>query len=853
MAPSVVQLRRNTLPPGLGKTNTRSPSTGQHNDVDSLLRQSTGRKDQVFLSRRIEFRESVRPDRKMDQLKKKYRPINRPLDPKDTPSANKDNPHTSVVPQKPLVDPVSGFRRAAHVLFPRDTLRLTWDTIRPVGPGLQNLGNTCFLNSVLQCLTYTPPLVNYLLTREHSSQCRSNDFCMLCELERHVSRCGEHRQSQAICPKKIVGRLRSIAKHMRLGRQEDSHEFLRYVIEAMQDACLFGYDPKIDHRIKETTFVHVIFGGYLQSQVKCLVCHADSNTFDPFLDLSLEVRHCTSLQRALQTFTKAELLSGKNRYKCEKCNKLVDARKQMTIYQPPEVLTVQLKRFNFGHSFGGKITKEIEYSETLDLGPYLSRRGTKCQYRLYGVLVHAGATCRSGHYFCFIKSSAGTWYCMDDSSVRQVSLSTVLSRSAYLLFYTRTEAPSPSLMETVNPSPASKATLKRERFENDSSHHKRVKMDAAGTFKAKGNSYEIGEAVDQATASKLFPMAVPPRTASVVKQPTIHSTPRKQSRTEGAGLQEESIPLSRASSAPSATKKSDSQRSNDSVDLPSASGSSPSHQPRKSPMQPPEPNLFTPAQPNIPESAKSTADVPAALKLKPNNALDLVSTSRWTTSKLVETTLSTLEPISPSDSNGSPHTKGKKTGRKIHGLRAAVRRSNEWTVKTLSEVTNENDAITTSETDGSVNGFSVSTTESTKPPIATPVTSTQPRQRNVTTVVWNPKRTNNISSRLPDADRMSQGPDLTALLGVKRRVSKELLVDTWDNDDDQNISTHQERNQLLRELNRQRPKNRPLSKWDQELDRGRLKKVKKPTEVFGLDNSFQQFQDHLNINKDPLE
>lgn len=41
-----------------------------------------------------------------------------------------------------------------------------------VGAGLQNLGNTCFVNATVQCLTYTVPLVNYLLTLNHSTSCK---------------------------------------------------------------------------------------------------------------------------------------------------------------------------------------------------------------------------------------------------------------------------------------------------------------------------------------------------------------------------------------------------------------------------------------------------------------------------------------------------------------------------------------------------------------------------------------------------------------------------------------------------------------------------------------------------------
>uniref|UniRef100_A0A453QYG8 USP domain-containing protein n=1 Tax=Aegilops tauschii subsp. strangulata TaxID=200361 RepID=A0A453QYG8_AEGTS len=41
-----------------------------------------------------------------------------------------------------------------------------------IGAGLQNLGNTCYLNSVLQCLTYTEPFAAYLQSGRHKSSCK---------------------------------------------------------------------------------------------------------------------------------------------------------------------------------------------------------------------------------------------------------------------------------------------------------------------------------------------------------------------------------------------------------------------------------------------------------------------------------------------------------------------------------------------------------------------------------------------------------------------------------------------------------------------------------------------------------
>ncbi|KAJ2582817.1 hypothetical protein GGH95_001330 [Coemansia sp. RSA 1836] len=422
------------------------PARHSASRVDKVLAKQ-GKADKVLLRRRIEFRLATQPDGKMDQLRQKYKPINDveavgggkggALKARKRAEGAADG---SPAESNGLVEG-SGFRRAAHSLFPSERLAEGWRTVRPIGPGLNNLGNTCFLNAVLQCLTYTAPLAEYMLTREHSSSCRAGENCILCKFESHVGRALSKRENSSISPKSIVGRLKLVAKHMRIGRQEDAHEFLRLLIEAFQRSLLHGIDPKIDRRIQETTLAHHVFGGYSQSQVKCSRCSHESNTFEPLLDLSLDIQGGSTIAKALRSFTRPEVLTKDNRYRCEKCSKLVDATKQMSVYRLPRALTLQLKRFSsFG---GGKINRFVEFPLSLNMKGYVSANSPErgpYEYSLYAVLVHAGGSSRSGHYYSFVKSPAGVWYELNDSSVRQVSERTVLSQTAYLLFYERCQA-----------------------------------------------------------------------------------------------------------------------------------------------------------------------------------------------------------------------------------------------------------------------------------------------------------------------------------------------------------------------------------------------------------------------------
>lgn len=154
--------------------------------------------------------------------------------------------------------------------------------------------------------------------------------CGFCILERQIARLHTPVQNGIFpavdTPSKLLKSLSIFAEHFKWGRQEDAHEFLRYVIDTCHTACArlskarssTGYNSNGGAHDNSETVMRKIFGGALLSQVKCMACKGESNKTDEIMDLSLDVCHSTSVKDALARFFQPETLDGSNKYNCER-------------------------------------------------------------------------------------------------------------------------------------------------------------------------------------------------------------------------------------------------------------------------------------------------------------------------------------------------------------------------------------------------------------------------------------------------------------------------------------------------------------------------------------------------------
>ncbi|WVQ94215.1 hypothetical protein IAU59_001293 [Kwoniella sp. CBS 9459] len=381
-----------------------------------------------------------------------------------------------------------------------ESVDLTWpDSLvsakRASAAGLYNPSMACYANATLQVLLHTPPVLRIALAHNQDTclRGRKNLFCMLCDLREMAA--GDHwsgKKDRYAPP--VHPHLRYIKKGFSKNRQEDTHEFFRFVTDGLQNTALAGLGPAKDipEKVKHASWVYKTWGGRVRSRVVCSRCNKPSDTFDWFLDLSLDVNKGgkKSIGGMMAGFTREDKLEGDNKYHCDNCKAKANATKSFKIEQAPPILTLHLKRFNVtynmhsGRARAEKFNGFIEFGEYLDIAPYMvDPKSGGARYRLFGVTCHRGAELRFGHYTSYVKGPQGQWFHADDDDVSPVSLRQVLSeKTAYLLSYIRIpdgQTPTPSKLSNgvasgqvangVSPSQNGRASKRSRSSDSDDS------------------------------------------------------------------------------------------------------------------------------------------------------------------------------------------------------------------------------------------------------------------------------------------------------------------------------------------------------------------------------------------------
>ena len=318
--------------------------------------------------------------------------------------------------------------------------------------GLKNLGNTSFMNSVLQCLSHTLPLRQFYVSDEYLNSRRGDisDAFMNVMVE-----LWDTTTCDSVDPYDLKKQVEAITSIFPGYDQHDAHEFMRFLLnrlheeinrasvegckspadnETLEEACA-RYLTWEDSRISE------LFGGMLRSEVccsVCSVCYNQSTVYIPFMDIALPIPELSysgtsnpavHLTDCLNMLTTEDTLEeGESSY-CKKCMGVTTATKRLSIAKLPIFLVIQLRRF-IGNQERTKLLTPVKFDHIL-------ANGKTHTYSLYGIVSHSGSI-YGGHYTAYCKYGTD-WGCFDDTMTSVVSWEHVNEQEAYILFYEREE------------------------------------------------------------------------------------------------------------------------------------------------------------------------------------------------------------------------------------------------------------------------------------------------------------------------------------------------------------------------------------------------------------------------------
>ncbi|KAM4625208.1 ubiquitin carboxyl-terminal hydrolase 40 [Polymixia lowei] len=278
--------------------------------------------------------------------------------------------------------------------------------------GIKNQGGTCYLNSLLQTLLFTPEFREELfrLGPEELGRLEDKDIpeakvrVIPLELQRLFARLLLVDQQSA----STADLTDSFGwNNSEETNQHDVQELNRILFSALEHS-LVGTSG--------STLIHRLYHGTTVNSIVCKECGNVSQRQEDFLDLTVCVCGVCSLEGALwDMFMAEELFEGSNLYRCAQCDRLVTAAKSTKLRKLPPFMTMSLLRFSFDFAKCEryKETGRYTFPLTINLRPFCEQTDgddSEYSYELFSVIIHKGG-CYGGHYHVYIRDidQLGQW------------------------------------------------------------------------------------------------------------------------------------------------------------------------------------------------------------------------------------------------------------------------------------------------------------------------------------------------------------------------------------------------------------------------------------------------------------
>lgn len=345
-----------------------------------------------------------------------------------------------------------------------------WGSIGLGLTGLRNLGNTCYMNSIIQCLSNCLTFCMYFKDNHYSKDINwSNQDGFRGEVAIEFAALikniwsGQYKAISPIDFRAVVSKLGSMFAST---QHQDAQELLDFLMNGLnEDLNRVSVKPQLPPQdnskledevaaerawknflMVENSIVIDLFRGQYKSRVMCSYCETKSTVFEPFTSLTLQIpenQSKCSLSDCLLHFSNEEKMTGDSRWFCPRCKQKREATKRIVVWRLPQVLIIHLKRFHYQGIWRNKISTNVSFPlVNLDMSRYLSGPRScdgniNTTYNLFAVCNHYG-TLDGGHYTAYCKNMASrSWYKFDDCEVSEISPSSIQSPAAYLLFYAK--------------------------------------------------------------------------------------------------------------------------------------------------------------------------------------------------------------------------------------------------------------------------------------------------------------------------------------------------------------------------------------------------------------------------------